>query len=141
MPELGCLFSGNAADREEHVIPDWLQRRFSLQRQTYHLPSGTGLDYRHARVPATEYDNQQFGLIENRISQNRFVWEEVYLWLFKIHIGLMARNITLRADLRDTDSASIIPVHIIENQLRIFRELYRQYFDDGRFYTWTSPPG
>lgn len=141
MSGLGCLFSGDAPNTEEHVISDWLQRRFNLQRESYHLPSETGLDYRHAKVPATDHDNQQFGLIEGRISRNQFVWEEVYLWLCKIHIGLMVRNVALRADMRDPSSDSIIAVHVIENQLRVFRELYRQYFSEGRFDTHTSPPG
>lgn len=141
MSELGCLFSGNAPDAEEHVIPDWLQRRFGLQRESYQLPSDTGLDYRHAKVPTTDRDNWQFGQIEDRISRNRFVWEEVYLWLFKIHIGLMARNLTLRADLRDPNADSIVPFQVIDNQLRFFRELYRQYFAQGHFRTLASPPG
>ena len=45
MRALGCLFSGIQPDTEEHVIPDWLQRRFNLKRQTYRLPNETGLDY------------------------------------------------------------------------------------------------
>lgn len=141
MPGLGCLFSGNRPDTEEHVISDWLQRRFDLQRQTYLLPNQTGLDYRHAKVPATAHDNRQFGEIEDRISCNRFVWEEVYLWLFKIHIGLMVRNVALRADMRDPASDAIIPAVIIQNQLRIFRKLYRQYFFGSTFHAHRSPPG
>jgi hypothetical protein len=141
MSTVGCLFSGNAPDTEEHVISDWLQRRFNIQDQSYRLPNDTSLDYRHARVPATNHDNGQFGQIETRISRNQFVWEEVYLWLFKIHIGLMVRNTALRADIRDPESSSIIPRRIIQNQLDIFQELYRQYFADGRFCTHCSPPG
>lgn len=136
-----CLFSGQAPDNEEHVIPDWLQRRFGLQRQTYHLPSNTGLDYRHAKVAANRHHNHQFGQIEDRISRNRYVWEEVYLRLFKIHIGLMVRNVSLRADLRDPSSKFIIPSRIIESQLRIFCELYKKYFDGNCFQTNSSPPG
>jgi hypothetical protein len=136
-----CLFSGNAADTREHVIPDWLQRRFQLQTHSYRLPNETSLDYRHATVRATNHDNKQFGQIEARISRNQFVWEEVYLWLFKIHIGLMVRDVSLRFDIRDPESGAIIPVTILENQLLIFRELYRQYFTDGQFHAHRSPPG
>lgn len=141
MQEVGCLFSGDPPETEEHVISNWLQRRFELQRQSYRLPNDTTLDYRHAKVGATNRDNGQFGQIETRISRNQFVWEEVYLWLFKIHIGLMVRNVSLRTDVREEGSDSIIPVHVIESQLAIFRELYRQYFADGQFHTYRSPPG
>ncbi len=103
-----CIFSGMDANTEEHVIPDWLQRRYNLQHAKYKLPSASGLDYRHAKVPAKEKFNREFGAIENRISQNKFVWEEVFLWLFKIHIGLMYRNTSLRSNVKDAVSEPVV---------------------------------
>lgn len=115
-----CLFFGGPADTQEHIIPDWLQRRFNLQRQSYHLPNATSFDYRHARVPAARDHNRLFGQIEARISRNQFVWEEIYLWLCKIHIGLMARDVTLPKDIRDPSSPSMVPLSQVDNQLSIF---------------------
>lgn len=141
MNGLKCIFSGNDPDTEEHVIPDWLQRRFDLNRQKYHLPNTTYLDYRHAKVPATRFDNEQFGQIEKRISQNQFVWEEIFLWLFKIHIGLIYKDVNLHIDITNPSSQTIIPPHIINHQLKLFRELYRQYFLNSEFSAHRSPPG
>lgn len=138
---LPCLFSGLEADTNEHVIPDWLQVRFGLQRATYHLPNATGLDYRHAKVPAARACNEAFGKIETRISQNRFVWEELYLWLLKIHVGLLYRDASLRSDITDPHSPSIIPQKFVDNQIAVFRALFFQYVESGRFETHASPPG
>jgi hypothetical protein len=136
-----CLFSGQEADTDEHVIPDWLQRRFGLQRAKYQLPSNSGLDYRHAKVPARKKFNHDFGKIETRISQSRFVWEEVYLWLFKLHIGLMYLDTSLPADLRDPGSRPIVDQRIISGQVKIFRNLAQTYLNDGTLPTTDSPPG
>ncbi|MGO8869099.1 MAG: hypothetical protein ACLQME_21630 [Alphaproteobacteria bacterium] len=138
---LSCLFSGLDPDTDEHVIPDWLQARFGLQRARYQLPSASGLDYRHARVAATRACNEAFGKIETRISQGRFVWEEVYLWLFKIHIGLMYRDVSLRSDIRDPNSGTVIPYRVIDHQVTIFRELFKHYSENGELGTDRSPPG
>jgi hypothetical protein len=135
------MFSGTHADTEEHVISDWLQRRFGLQRARYQLPSASGLDYRHAKVPANRQFNKLFGDIETRISQNKFVWEEVYLWLLKIHVGLMYRDTSLRLDIEDPASDAILDLRIIHNQLSIFRTLVRSYFESGHLGTIMSPPG
>lgn len=136
-----CIFSGMDADSEEHVIPDWLQRRFDLQRARYELPSGSALDYRHAKVPAKKDFNSEFGRIETRISQNKFVWEEVYLWLFKIHIGLMYRDTSLRSNIRDALSEPVIRGNIISHQITIFRDMFKSYLDTGSLGTLNSPPG
>jgi hypothetical protein len=99
-----CLFSGLKPDTQEHVISDWIQRRFELQLAKYNLPNASGLDYRHAKVPANKSYNEMFGRIETRVSQNKFLCEEVYLWLFKIHVGLMYCDSFLRSDVRDPAS-------------------------------------
>jgi len=136
-----CIFSGRHSDTEEHVISDWLQRRFGLQQATYQLPGDSSIDYRHAKVPANAQFNRLFGDIETRISQNKFIWEEVYLWLFKIHIGLMYRDTSLRSNIKDPTSKAILDAAQIRNQLRLFRILVRNYSEVGHFDTVISPPG
>ncbi len=136
-----CIFSGLDADNEEHVIPDWLQRRFGLQHAKYQLPSASGIDYRHAKVPAKQEFNEAFGKIETRISQSKFVWEEVYLWLFKIHVGLMYRDTSLRSNVRDSTAGPIVKGEFILHQLNIFREMVKSYLNQGSLGTLASPPG
>jgi hypothetical protein len=136
-----CIFSGMDSDTEEHVIPDWLQRRFGLQRATYQLPNSSALDYRHARVPAKRHLNQFFGEIEGRISQDKFVWEAVYLWLFKIHIGLTYRDTFLKSNITDPCSSAIVQEKPISGQLHLFRYMVNNYINNRTLGTITSPPG
>jgi len=58
-----CMFSGEVADSEEHVIPRWLQRRFSLSNQEVILPNQTTFRYAKAKVPVETEHNREFGKI------------------------------------------------------------------------------
>ena len=107
---MNCIFTGKAANSEEHVIPLWLQSRFNLSEQTMFIPNGTTLKYKLHKVPADKDANGLFGDIENRISQGKFDPMEVYLWALKIHIGCIYRDSSLRFDIKDPTSPSILNV-------------------------------
>jgi hypothetical protein len=126
-----CLFSGEETDSLEHVVPQWLQRRFSLQDQTITIPNGTTLKYRHLTVPAAKEHNALFGQIEQRISQGEYRLDEVYLWALKLHIGLVIRDSSLRSDIRDPRSPFILNVGDFHNELTLFRVLYSLWRDGG----------
>lgn len=126
-----CLFSGEEADTDEHVIPTWLQKRLRLHNQTLCLPNGTKLPYKHAKVPAKEEHNRKFSQIENRISQGTFEPLEVYLWAFKIHLGLIYRDTTLRWDIRDPGAPSIFDKRDFESDIFLFQTLYKAWSNAG----------
>lgn len=127
-----CLFSGEVADTDEHVIPTWLQKRMQLQNQTLYLPNGTKLPYKHAKVPAKDAHNNKFSQIENRISQGIFDPLEVYLWAFKIHLGLIYRDKTLRWDIRDPQSPNIFEERSFESDIFLFQTLYKVWAAGGK---------
>ena len=128
---MSCLFSGEEADTDEHVIPAWLQRRLNLQNQTLYLPNGTKLPYKHAKVPAKEKHNNQFSKIEGRISQGLFDPLELYLWAFKIHLGLIYRDTTLRFDIRDPEAPTIFDGRDFESDFFLFQSLYKAWANGG----------
>lgn len=127
-----CLFSGEEPNTEEHVIPTWLQKRLNLANQMLYLPNGTRLPYKHAKVPAKSEHNNKFAQIESRISQGIFNPLEIYLWAFKIHLGLLYRDTTLRSDLRDPNAPMIFDGSDFESDTFLFRKLYRTWSNSGR---------
>lgn len=126
-----CIFTGQATDSEEHVFPRWLQKRFSLGNETLVIPNGTTLKYKHHRVPAEREANARFGDIENRISRGVFDPVEVYLWAFKLHLGCIYRDATLRFDIKNPDSLFILDVHDFAQEVWLFHQLFALWRSGG----------
>lgn len=126
-----CLFSGEAANTDEHVIPMWLQRRLNLGNQTLYLPNGTRLPYKHSKVPAKDTHNSKFSEIENRIAQGIFDPLELYLWAYKIHLGLIYRDTTLRWNIRDPTAPMIFQRDEFQSDIFLFQRLYKAWASGG----------
>jgi hypothetical protein len=119
-----CLFSDEETSSEEHVLPRWMQKRFSLANQTYNLPNGTPIAYRNARVPAAQAHNTKFGEIEDRLSRGVAPLQEIYLWAFKIHVGLIHRSASLRIDIRSPSSPNFWKLEGFGQEIWLFQKLY-----------------
>lgn len=109
----------------------WLQRRLNLTNKTLYLPNGTKLPYKYAKVPAKREHNERFSRIEKRISEGNFDPMEVYLWAFKIHLGLIYRDSTLNWDVRDPHSRKIFEKRNFESDIFLFQSLYRAWANGG----------
>jgi hypothetical protein len=129
---LECMFSGAVADSQEHVIPDWLQRRFKLSNQEVILPNQTAFRYVNAKVPVKTEHNGKFGKIENNMAKGSFTSEEAYLWALKIHIGMMWIDSRLKRERKDPSSATILKGPDFAKQVLMFRELYKNWSSGGR---------
>lgn len=136
---LECMLSGEVADSEEHVIPRWLQRRFNLSNQEVVLPNETVFRYAKARVPVKTEHNREFGKIENKMAEGSFTLQEAYLWALKIHIGMMWLDSRLKRERKDPQSGPILRGADFSKQVRMFRELYKNWLRGGR--TVPSPFG
>ena len=125
------MFSGEATSNDEHIVPRWMQRQFNLSNQTYHLPNGSKIKYKHAKIPVSDVHNTRFGVIENRLSQGLASLQEMYLWAFKIHIGLIYRSAGLRVDIRDPKSTTFWNPDDFSQEVWLFRQLYRVWAVEG----------
>lgn len=133
------MFSNAQADTVEHVIPKWLQRKFNLQEQSYHLPNGTTLKYKNAVAPASSEENAQFGKIEEKIANGSASHDEIYLWALKIHVGLIYISSNLKFDIRDPKSPKFWDANDFSKDIWLFRQLYKIWKNGGR--TTPSPFG
>src|SRR6185503_14209856 len=69
-----CFICGanraNTAFNDEHIIPAWLLRRFSLFDRSIRLPNGTDIRYDRYKVACCADCNSQMGReIEARVSE------------------------------------------------------------------------
>lgn len=126
-----CMFSDEETSTEEHVLPRWMQRRYSLANQTYNLPNGTLLAYKNAKVPAAETHNRKFGEIEDRLSRGVASLQDIYLWAFKVHIGLIYRNASLRTDIRSPSSPNFWTLDGFGREIWLFQKLYQVWSNGG----------
>jgi hypothetical protein len=126
------MFSGNETSSEEHILPRWMQRRFNLSDQTYNLPNATTIKYKYAKIPVAASHNAEFGKIENKISRGVATLQEIYLWAFKIHIGLIYKSSALKVDIRLPASPSFWDVKDFSKEVWLFRALYSVWAKNGR---------
>lgn len=127
-----CMFSGEETSTEEHVLPRWMQKRFGLKNQTYHIPNGTTLAYKNAKVPAAKDHNARFGKIEDRLSRGAATLQEIYLWAFKVHVGLIHRNASLKVDIRSPSSPYFWEIGEFGSEIWLFQRLYKVWSRGGR---------
>lgn len=136
---MDCMFSGETPNSKEHIIPRWLQKKFSLADQTLYLPNGSKLKYSFACVPVKDEHNFEFGKIEQNISQGIFDLSEIYLWAFKIHIGMLYRDSSLKSDIKVPASPMILDIGNFSSEIFFFRMLYNIWRNKGK--TIPSPLG
>jgi hypothetical protein len=129
--DMECMFSGEVADTDEHVIPQWMQSRYNLYNQVVVIPNGTPLQYRYVKVPVSSKNNATFGKVENRISRAIYLPQEIYLWALKIHIGFIFRDATLKFDRSRSDSMTIWNIDDFSTEIEIFRALYSVWEKGG----------
>lgn len=134
-----CIFSGDKTDSKEHIFPKWLQHRFSLWTQKLSLPNGTQLEYRQATAPASKTHNGIFSRIENNISRGVYNPTEIYLWAFKIHVGMLQKHVTLKYDRSTQNPDTILPFRFYSRSVSIFRQMYQVWSAGGAFNP--NPPG
>lgn len=127
-----CMFSGNETSSEEHILPRWMQRRFNLSDQTYNLPNATTIKYKYAKIPVAASHNAEFGKIENKISSGNATLQEIYLWAFKIHVGLIYKSSALRVDIKSPSSPSFWDVKDFSKEIWLFRTLYSVWAKNGK---------
>src|SRR2546426_9896932 len=62
-----CFICGTSPNRtpfnDEHVLPDWILRRYSLYDRVIHIPNGTQYRYRNLKIPCCVKCNSLMGKV------------------------------------------------------------------------------
>lgn len=107
-----CFLCGGRLNKtnrtEEHVIPRWVQRRFSLYNQQIILLNGTKIAYRSLTIPCCDECNKKhLKPIEDSVAEATLQGPKavavldpltLFVWLGKIFYGLLYKELFLRRD-------------------------------------------
>ena len=108
----------------EHVIPKWLQRKFSLRDERIGLLNQTLISYRQLTIPCCDRCNNEFlSDIEQEVQSivNRgdiFSDSEqltIARWMAKILVGILVKETALLLDRKNPSLGNIVPAHWIED--------------------------
>ena len=127
-----CIVCGRTPEdtgfNEEHVIPDWVLRRFSLFDQRIVLPNSSSIPYRQMRMPCCKSCNGLYGReLEQPISRllskkydvlideiSEVEARRIISWLALIYVKLHLNDQRLRMDITDPQRGSIGQMHTWE---------------------------
>lgn len=111
--------------RPEHVIPQWMQRRYNLWNQTMQLQNGTSIRYSQLVVPCCATCNGgPLKALEDRVAaamtEGHRAFEAVdeltlFQWAGKIFYGLLFREGFLRQDRSSSSGETIVSEEMLEN--------------------------
>lgn len=103
---------------EEHVFPKWLQKKFDLWDQELFLLNGTSIKYRNLKIPCCRScNNELLSELENKIrigfenGYDSFIKIEeydVFVWISKIFLGTIYKELFLYYDRKDKDAGYIL---------------------------------
>lgn len=138
-PASHCFLCGRHLEAygqtDEHVVPQWAQRRYGLWDQQIVLLNGTSLPYRQLTVPCCEECNRyRLKPVEDSMSQTvdlgrgsvvALPREVIFLWLGKIFYGILYRELMLLLKRDDPSSGRIITQDFI-HRYRMHRFFLQQ---------------
>ncbi|QUH27571.1 hypothetical protein [Vallitalea guaymasensis] len=124
-----CFLCGeNLNDKnvsKEHIIPKWVQNKFSLWNQTMVLPNQTTIKYKNLTVPCckncnniilSQIENQFISAVETGIDAIRQLNELLIVqWIVKIKFALLFKNLVLKIDRTDPNSKTIVNDEVIKS--------------------------
>jgi hypothetical protein len=125
---------------KEHVIPLWLQERFSLLNEELTLLNGTSIPYRQATIPCCSLCNSgPLSKLEKEVQQafqggieaiRALPEERLFQWCSKIFFGLFVRENNLLADRKDPSIGPIADKALLERlkTLHFFMQSIRKPF-------------
>jgi len=124
-----CFLCGIDLDSKnrsvEHIIPKWIQKEFSLYDKELTLLNGTSIYYKNLTIPCcTECNNYHLNKKCESIIRKAYYQgitsfrklgdEIIFLWLNKMSYGYLYRELSLRNNLKDENSATIYTKSQIE---------------------------
>jgi hypothetical protein len=117
-----CFYCGASRDKalfnDEHILPNWILRKFNLHARKITLPNGAKVTYGTYKVPCCETCNRNLGeLVENPVREFLSLGYDqlksgltseklglVYIWLSLIYFKIHYKGIFLRENPAEPNS-------------------------------------
>ncbi len=104
-----CLLCNNDATTREHIIPQWIQKSFSLSDLKLRLWNGTFVPYKQVVIPLCQTCNGNLlSRLESKVRLGTATEIEYYLWALKIRFCLSIKDSTLPMDRSNPSSGPLL---------------------------------
>lgn len=121
----------------EHVLPRWLQKKYSLNNERLQLLNGTLIPYRQLTIPCCGDCNTTFlSNLENQVQAldgacfplGPMQRLSLARWLAKILVGILTKEAVIPYDRREPSGGPIIPSSVLEhfNQAQLLIQTARK---------------
>lgn len=126
---------------EEHVFPKWLQNKFNLWNQELVLLNGTPIKYKNLKIPCcSSCNNELLSELENKIRNgfesgfDSFIKIDdfdIFLWISKIFLGTIYKELFLYYDRKDINSGYILTDEFLKRYsiLHFWLQLFKRNND------------
>lgn len=132
-----CFICGISVEQrpvtEEHILSQWLLRRFDLWDRTITLLNWTDIKYSQLKIPCCSVcNNDHLSRIEKEVQQGveqgfekfRQIDElTIYQWLAKIRFGILFKELSLDADRGNKELGKIIGPKVMHEHQNLHRLL------------------
>lgn len=131
----------------EHIFPKWLLRKYDLFGKGFSLINGTKTMYRNLTIPCckecngkymSEYETKIKDAFERGFDYVKLLPENVLAWwLYKIYYGIIAKEATLKNDIKSKSSKTMIDEFSLEKFDKLY--VYMSYLMKGFVFNDVKP--
>jgi hypothetical protein len=114
----GVTFTTDNPRSDDHVVVDWLQRELGIRDERLTLQNRSQIPFRQAYINSCKSCNtNHLSKPENRVAKayrggltslQALAPEDLFVWLGKMHYGLLRLELRLRRDRRSASSDTIL---------------------------------
>lgn len=103
---------------DEHVFPQWMQRKFDLWKKFIVMKDGSQQEYGRLKIPCCKECNGTYlsqkekeisELIKRKnIQELKNIEESIFIWLYKIMYGINYKEMFMKSDKKKLDSEPLV---------------------------------
>jgi hypothetical protein len=136
-----CIFCNNNALTKEHIIPQWIQKSYSLSDLKVRLWNGTFIPYKQITIPACQDCNGNvLSRLELRVQKGIASEMDYYLWALKIRYCLSIKDSTLLFDITDPKKGPLLKKKDAEIGIEFIKYAFAN-FEKSNFHFNPNPFG
>ncbi|MFZ3509587.1 hypothetical protein [Vibrio harveyi] len=137
----GCMFCGKSPDTKEHVIPQWMHRKYGIKHSKLRIRNDSEVKYINEVLPACKLCNGiRFSQIEDRIKNGDATEQELFVWALKIYVGLNLKDSQFPEDRKDKLKGMVLTYEEVFKGIEFARSILANFGKPG-FSLYPAPFG
>ncbi|WP_421300383.1 hypothetical protein [Aeromonas veronii] len=135
------MFCGNYPDTKEHVIPQWMHRKYDIKHSKLKIRNDSEVKYINEVLPACKSCNGiRFSQIEERIKNGNATEQELFVWALKIYVGLNLKDSQFPEDRKDKSKGMVLTYEEVFKGIEFAKSILANFGNPG-FSLYPAPFG